>query len=280
MTNILAEQVKHDLRHRDKNYLSYFCGAPGSGKSEDSIAHAMDIHKLEANNIVFGVEQFFDLLNNETLSKRESIVFEELGVNAFRREYYTQQNKAMVLFMEYGRALNLALCMNAPGLSYIDSGIVKLGHHYFETDTIDYAKNLGWCRVSEIQYNPKMDKIYWQRPRVKDNGTDIIMDFIGFHKPPESIIEPYKVKKDEFIRGLNKGLAVKIRDSKVKKRVGVRMTDVTPFVKQVEANPSKFIGEYNGRRFFDTELISGLLHVGGGLAGRIKKIVSQTHSVN
>jgi len=263
--NPIVKRIKNRLHKRDQNYLAIVCGATGSGKSEVSIELARLISpKFTSAHIVFTVEEFFLLLNSGKLKRGDVIVWEEIGVAADNRQFFTLQNRAITYCFETFRWLNLAVIMNLPGLGMVDSRVKKLAHQYIETVKINRKKRLCRCKLMDIEYNPRIDKLYFKYPRIVINEEIFLVDSIDFNKPPDYLVIPYKKKKKKFTETLNLNLSKEIETSKIDK--SQRVVDVSSIVKEVLADRKRFVHRWGGRGRVKPELIQARFNTGLGTA--------------
>lgn len=272
---LFVERIIKQLKQKDENYFGIMCGAVGSGKSESCIRLAQMIKPdFPVKNIIFGVEEMFELITNEELEKGDVIVFEELGVNVGRLNYYSDLNNAIVNFLQYGRALNLALLMNAPDMDFADSRILKASnqHNYFYTHGIDKRGKIAHVGVHNIHYNSILKKYYYPHPVIYEDRRMIVLDEIDFYKPDDSIIIPYKEKKMQFIKEQSKRDYKAARESNLDKRLS---KDFRPSLEKVLAEPEKYIKTYNKNTYLDPDLISGMLGETLSNAKKIKKIAER-----
>ena len=119
--NMLIEYIKERLFERNRNFIGIFVGETGSGKSFSALHMASQIDpNFERDckyKIIFSADDLYKLLNEKKLKQGDCILWEEMGVAADSRKFYTVQNQAVTYFLETGRALNIALLMTVPGLT-------------------------------------------------------------------------------------------------------------------------------------------------------------------
>lgn len=272
--NPIIKRIHDRLHKKDQNFLGIFCGQTGSGKSESSIKLAATLDpSFTHNKIVFSVEQFFKLLNSGQLEKGSCIVWEEMGVAADSRSFYSNQNKAVVYCFETFRALNLSVIMNVPGLGMIDSNVRKLCHMYFETVSINRRKKLCTCKVMDMQYNPRIDKIYFKYPTVVVDGEEITVETLKFKQPAPELIEPYKKDKQIYIKKLNLSLEHGIEQEKKNQQLG-RKKEIDPYVSDILESHKDLVYKWRGRDNIKVSDICNLFEDIGTVTGeRIKSEV-------
>jgi hypothetical protein len=274
--NPIIKRIRDRLHRKDQNYLAIVCGGTGSGKSESSIqlAKLIDDH-FDHNQIVFSVEDFYKLLNSGTLEQGNCIVWEEMGVSTDSRTFYSLQNRAVVYTLETFRALNLSIIFNVPGLGMIDSNVRKLCHQYFETQSINRKEKLCTCKIMDMQYNPRIDKIYFKYPRVMVNDEIVTVERIRFRKPPDKIIDQYKKDKQEFIDNLNLNMEKAIKEKKADKERG-KIKDIRPIVSKILKQKDNYVYIYQNKWKIKAEVIANEFKVGMPTANRVKASVEST----
>ena len=268
-SNPLVRRILKRLHVRDMNYLALVCGGTGTGKSETSLELARLIDpNFRVGQIVFSVEDFFNLLNSGRLKRGSAVVWEEMGIAADSRMFYSLQNKAITYCFESFRWLNLAVIMNLPGLGMVDSRVKKLAHQYFETQKIDYTRKICRCSLFDMQYNPRMDKIFFKYPFFWVDGQKIRADSIDINKPPDELVKKYKRIKKMFSKKLNLDLEAEIEDSKIDKTI--KTADVGYIVKEVLRRQKRYVHDFAGKQTVKTSLIQAQFNVGFVTANKAK----------
>jgi len=270
--NPIFRRVWNRLHKEDKNYLAIFCGQTGSGKSESCIEFARNIDpNFSPKNIVFSVEDFFALLNSKKLKPGSAIVWEELGVSADSRTFFSLQNRAITYCFETFRYLNLAVLMNVPGLGMVDSRVRKLAHQYFETITIYRRRKVCKCKVMDMEYNPRLDKIYFKYPKIYLEDSLVKVSSLEFNKPPDSLVVPYLKMKKRFSSELNLNLEKSMADAKIDRTS--RTVDIGEMVKEILENKNDFVHVYGGRDRVKASLLQAHFNLGKVTAEKIKSAV-------
>jgi hypothetical protein len=133
---------------RNQNYIFFIWGPAGSGKSEDGLAFGEHLcPTFSIKYVVFGVQDFFNLITSPTIKQGDFILFEEVGAEISNREYYTQKNILMGKIMQIIRTKNLIVGYTAPKLEMADKQILGMCMGLVNTQGIDYTTNEGMIRV-------------------------------------------------------------------------------------------------------------------------------------
>ena len=270
--NPIIQRMRNRLLCYDRNLLGIFAGPTGSGKSESALRLALLLNPdFTTDHVVFTVEDFFSLLNSNTLKAGDVIVWEEMGIAADSRTFFSLQNRAITYVFESFRFKNLAVLMNVPGLRMIDSRVQRLCHYYFETVKIMRRKKLCRNKVFELQYNGRNNKIYFHYPEVVLDGVVKRVEALDFLKPPDYIVEPYLDLKRKFTEELNIGLELQIKDAKIDK--SSKPKDVSAIVAEVVSNPGDYIHIRGGERRVKVGLIQGIFDVGRPTAAKARDLI-------
>src|SRR3990167_330598 len=207
---IFIKWLERRLIRNNKNVLGAELGATGSGKSYRDLRKAelwYQYHFKEpfpTKNICFGVAQVMELLAGGKLRRGKVIIMEEGGLNLGSRDWKTKFSKMFNYVLQSFRSMNLALFMNLPYLSMLDSQARHLLHYYAESAGIDFETGINKCKPFFIQVAQSSGKIYRHYPKVKVDGRFVKVKRFGYAKPSQYIIDAYEAKKAEYLRGLIK----------------------------------------------------------------------------
>lgn len=262
--------VRARMLYQNKNWLSIICGETGSGKSYS----ALSLAKLIGGQVfvVFNPVEFLKLLNSGKLSKGDCVIFDEAGVGMSSRDWYSVQNKLLGSVLQTFRNMNVSVIFTTPNLSFIDVQARKLFHCYLETSYLDFEKEEAWLKVYNIQVNSRLDKIYYKKPKFQDeNGRVITMSHLVLNKPDDKIVEYYEKKKSAYTQELNRNaLAELTGENKPKPKEAVNLKEVQA---KVLKNKTKYLKEYNQRKFIDCEMLRDDFGVSIAQSKSIKRAV-------
>jgi hypothetical protein len=109
--------------------------------------------------VVFGVTDFFNLINSPFVEQGDYVLFEEVGSEISNRDYYSEKNKLMTKISQIIRTKNLIVAYTAPKLEMADKQILALCMGLIQTRGIDYSKNEGIVRIMDpVSFNMKTNK--------------------------------------------------------------------------------------------------------------------------
>lgn len=133
---------------RNQNYIFFIWGEPGSGKSECGLsAGEMLSPRFNIKHVVFGVQDFFNVITSPDTRQGDYVLFEEVGAEVSNREYYTQKNILMSKIMQVIRTKNLIVGYTAPKLEMADKQLLGMCMGLIHTSGIDYMTNEGIIRI-------------------------------------------------------------------------------------------------------------------------------------
>jgi len=221
--------MENRLIHSNKNILSAELGSTGSGKSYRDLRKAELWYQYHFNeefpmkNICFGVANVMELLSRGNLRKGEVIIVEEAGVNLGSRDWQSRVSKMFNYVLQSFRSMNLALFMNLPYLSMLDSQARKLLHYYAESSSIDEENKINICKPFFLQVAQSSGKPYRHYPKVKMNGRNVKLKKFGWSMPSKYIVDAYEQKKREYLQKLTTDYSEKLDNPIEKGRKGVDM---------------------------------------------------------
>lgn len=202
----------NDIHNKDKNKLIFVCGETGNCKSGSALRLAWDFDRDRnnkprfyfsadpsdpKNRVVTSAAAFINLIKSN-LPKGSCVVWDEIGVDADNREYYSLKNRLIKKVFQTFRSKNLVVLMTVPDFNSVDIGVRKLAHGYLEmhgqVDGGSYAKGIfQW-----LQTNPKTGKIYYKYPRyLGEFGCKYRIKKYYIKRPPAMLEEIYKDLKEK-----------------------------------------------------------------------------------
>lgn len=220
-TCLFIKTIANRVYHYNKNALIITCGASGSGKSYVDLELMRGIYAFVhgvypededvVNRCFFKLNEFLGILNTEEIqnpktSRGQMFISEEVGTQASNRTHQNIANRAYSFIVQTFRAKGMILFFNVPSFNFVDSQVRKQLHYLLETKMIDKNKNLCIVKPLELQYNSKLDQLYFHNLKSQVNRKRKTLQVIGFPKIPKSLEVLYEAKKSEFINNLNKDL--------------------------------------------------------------------------
>lgn len=216
--SFFVEYIKNRLNKNNQNFLGLIQGQTGSGKSWASISLAMAIdHKFSMENIVFDAKELIEFVIHRSY-KGGAVVFEEAGVGLHNLSFWTDTNKGANKILQTFRHKNLALIMNSPEGSFIDSQSMKLIHCVMSTVGINRRRRYSRVNFHFIKPNYwKKDKPYRNPLRVYNNVTKSWASCteLNVNAPPQPVIEQYERMKIKYTTELNRITSIQLAQKMV-----------------------------------------------------------------
>jgi len=128
------------------------------------------------------------------------LILEEASALYSSRRSASTENVSVLAILETARKRKIGLIFNFPLSKGLDIGIKRLASHTIEMKKIYKGKGFSVGEVRRIDYNQKIDKIYFKAPKVRENGK-IRKVYKSWFAYPENtdLIKRYEDLKDDFI---------------------------------------------------------------------------------
>ena len=212
-TQIFIKTI-HNRIESGKNALIIVVGGTGSGKSLSTLSLQIAMHLYRfgvmpsveycMEHCIFKAKDLMIKLNEKDLQKKECWNWDEAGIDIGHKSHATIQNRVIGYLAQTFRNLQQILFFTVPTASFIDASVRKLLHYYLETRYIDKYCKLCIIRPLHMQYNTKMDKIYYHSLTYPSgDGEYYEVDVMGVPLPPPEYVEAYETKKSHFTMDLN-----------------------------------------------------------------------------
>jgi len=267
-TQIIIKRI-HNRIDAGKNALVIICGQTGAGKSLAALQIMRGLYlyrygkepenKYLIDHTFFRATKFMeamrDLSNDlvddkKKLIKGQSWLWDEVGVEAGHKESMTVRNKVVGWLAQTFRNLQQVIFFTTPSISFIDASIRKLIHYYIEAHMIDLKKKVCVCRALELQYNVRMDKIYYHNFKYPTNEGVLEVDFIAVPKISDELEQDYDIKKNRFTSDLNEEILSALRrveKTKESAPLTLRQEEILSYLKQNKSpmEIAKVMGQHN-----------------------------------
>jgi len=204
-------RIWRDIYAKDKNKLIFVCGGTGDCKSGSSITKCLELDRDYANRTRFyftsdpnnpnnrvltSAQAFINLIRTK-LPKGSCIIWDEIGVEADNREYYSLKNKLVKKVFQTFRYKNLIVFMTVPDFNSVDVGVRKLVHGYLEMHGQVEGGTMARGKFQWLSTDPKTGKIYYKYPRwIGPDGSKNKLKNYYVPRPPPVVEKVYKKLKD------------------------------------------------------------------------------------
>jgi hypothetical protein len=203
MVNAIAKQIRDNAINNDMNYLVVVTGPTRSGKSGLAVRLGELIDsKFSARHIVTTPEDFMALIDDPTVKKGSVILWDEIGVEYYSRDFYTDRNKSLNHVFQTMGHKNLVIIVTTPAKSYLDSHLQKLMNVYIETQKRE--KNYIRAKFLFTQYNSRFDKTYYKRPQIWRDGIPCVVEVMDFKRCAPKLWSSYLAKLTKYKNELSK----------------------------------------------------------------------------
>ncbi len=199
-----------------KNCLVALVGGTGSGKSFAGVSILYWVHiymhgeppsvDYMKDRWFFTGKNFMKRMNDEDLQKKEGNLWDEMGTSASHKTHQSLQNKAIGWLVQTFRNLEQLVIFTVPTLNFVDKTVRNLLHFQLETRTIMKGAKVCIIKPLELQYNIRMDKMFYHNlgwPSNDGSGLIDIVDVIGIPIPPKDFVKAYEEKSWGFKKELN-----------------------------------------------------------------------------
>lgn len=203
--NPIIRWIQKRLYKQNKNWLAIMTGATGSGKSWSSLKLAETIDPgFDPKKIIMESTEFLENLKEDNWGQGDCIVWDEAGTSLGSKEYMTVLNRSIEDILETFRRRNIAVIFTVPSQKNIDKDVRRLLHAYMETRNIDYINERVKIKLQKMQYNPKLDKIYYHSPKIRTPNKPVPLKISSLYigKPSKDLIRAYEAKRDKYQKKL------------------------------------------------------------------------------
>lgn len=202
--------LRRRVHSKNMNLNIIVLGESGNGKSYISmkLAEVLD-RDFNIDRVLFDAIKFAEIIQDERKLKRGScIVFEELGVNAYNRSWFTDMNKCIDHVFQTFRHLNLITIANVPYEDFIDSHLRDQFHIKVVAQGVKIVKIEGWehsRKFAEARfYIAKKDPIssykYRVTPRIATFDGVVELNPVYLALPSKKLIEAYEKLMSDWKR--------------------------------------------------------------------------------
>jgi len=226
----IAIKTIHNRIESGKNALIPVVGQTGAGKSLMVLQFMRGLHLYRygvepsdeeiIEHVVFKAKDFMEKMNNPNLKKKEVWNWDEAGIDVGHKDHASIKNRIIGWLTQTFRNLQQIVFFTVPSISFLDATVRKMLHYYIEAVAIDKRKKICVAKPLEMQYNVRMDKIYYHNlTSTNSRGELIEVDLIGVPKISDELEKKYEAIKSSFTIELNlriQGMLQKIEDKEKK----------------------------------------------------------------
>lgn len=201
--NPVLERIWNRMNRDDMNFVGAVVADTGGGKSLStaSLCKVLD-PSYTADDVCWEPLEFLEKAKDfDNYGQGDMMSFEEGGVNADARQFWTQMNQSLDVVFQTWREQNRGALINLPSLDLIDKRIRKRLHFIFIV--VKRTPDHVVMKVLRVKENKTSGDIKFHYPLFDDeDGTTNRVKYIRVGLPPESFIEKFREDEREFKRGL------------------------------------------------------------------------------
>ena len=205
-----CNRIKDRLLNKNQNWLGSIIGGTGSGKTYAALSIARylvgdsyDVSKY----VVFNAKQFMTVLTSDYIKAGDMIIWDEAGVGMSSKDWYSLQNKLINYVFQTFRHRNIAVLFTMPAMKFLDNSARLLMHANLETVHIHRKEELNQIKVFDVEYNNKVDKVYYKFPCfIDEDGNSATLKYLYVKKPKAKDVNVYEKMKEEYTTNLNKDI--------------------------------------------------------------------------
>jgi len=200
MSNIIIRDIRKQINKNNQNFTLGIVGKLGSGKSYIGMRFCELVSpRFTLDNVVFSAKDFLKLLNSGKLKAGDSVMWDELSLEMFSRDFQSTQNKTLVHLMTVYRTMNLFTVFTCPSLSFIDIAVRRLLSAVVETISVNRKEQVNIFKYKRIQANNLTGEIRYIFPRVKgQHGVPVIAKKMVFKK--SRFADAYDKRRKEYAK--------------------------------------------------------------------------------
>lgn len=205
------------------SFLGSFDGRHRSGKSMGAItfAHIWDptFYKSFEQRIVQNHIEFMNAI--EGIADQDIrggvIVVDEAGVSMGSDQFWETWLRTLTKTVQMFGFLFPVILFVAPVKDFVDSRLRKMFHAYYRVE----RNNTQYSVITpyNLKFSSMRSKWYYKKPVVRIGNSEIIVNRLLLHKPPEYLLERYtnlekarkKIMLDQFIEEMKKSEVKKER---------------------------------------------------------------------
>jgi hypothetical protein len=256
----------------DSNAIWTVVGDPGDGKSLASVRIAEKIWPdFQIDHVASNIVEFMELVMADSLGQGSVIVLEEGGVEASAYEWYSESNEVFRTVLETWRHQNRMGIINLPNFQKLDKGARRRTDVIIEMLEAKPWKEYSDAKPKEVNYNNIDDFFTTPFPVLEGERHKRIR----FNMPSDPLVNDYEELKDEYTSNLNE----RLYEMLVETQEAAQQEEISPqdIAQQILENEGvdTYIGDNNGQKYIDRDLIELEYDIGRRYSKKVKKILQR-----
>jgi len=287
----LIRHIYKKVINKNENFISVMIGGTGSGKSYSLISLAQKFQLLRKSSRIFIIFTHEELLNlllpgNDTIKKGDVLIYEEMGISADHRKFWSITNDTIRYVSQIARNRNFLFLMNLPLLKYLDKDVQPLIHVLFQTAKKMVKERIVKCKIFFNDVNYITGKSYFKYPLLFNKETKKWnkVKYINFIHPEKILLnsnmkdlEDYEEIKNSFNNSVYTKLLEKSKKEtdKLNNKGRANTTDIKKYAKLIMDKKEEYLKEYGGYTMIDNNKIAVDFNLGHGSSKVIKKYIER-----
>lgn len=267
---VLRQKIWGKMNLHDDNWMGAVVGETGSGKSWASIriAEAVDPN-FTVDQVAFGMREFMELVNDDSLGRGSVIVFEEASVEANAQEWFSKGNKVLRQVLDTWRHQNRGAIFTLPAFGQLDRTARGRMSSLIQMRTKEEEKGYTVAKFKRLQQDSDSGKIYRKYPVLGGKQYKLLK----LNKPSKELREAYEQKKSEYTEQLNEELLQELIDEIDD---GEDDTEVLTGPREIaddiidNNNVDQYIAQNPAGKYVDRDAIELDYEVGSGTSKKVK----------
>lgn len=275
---VLRQFVWNRMHLHHDNYMGAFCGETGSGKSYAALRMAEVIDPdFSVDQIAFSVEEFLELVIDDSFGPGSMIVFEEASVEAGSDEYMTKKNKALRQVSETWRHQRRGAVFTYPAFKRLDSGVRGRVTGLVQLDSVNEASGYSVGRYKYLQQDSDSGDIYRHFPVI--GGVEHRK--LKFRLPSDELLNEYEEMKTNYTSEKNVELLESLLDE-ASETEDDAVDDPEEIAQDILTTDSleDYIQDNHGQEYIDRDLIELDYGIGARLSKKVKKTIQREVEVS
>ena len=203
--NPVYSKIWFSVRTQDKSYLGIVTGKPRTGKSTSGGGRFLyDLDRKDngkprftVDKVIYDPKEFIQELKKKR-PKGSAILWDEVGIGAPRREWYTLRNRLVSQLMQTMGYKNRIIVLTVPSMKMVDSNVAPLLDFWIQMKRNTFFEdNIARAKFYWTEWHEKQDRLFTYWPRAYKNGIITIYKNFNFRKPPDEWVQAYKEKQEK-----------------------------------------------------------------------------------
>lgn len=271
----LADGIRRETRNYKRNYAIVITGKTQMRKSTTAIKLALELDPKFDLKKQMAVVRTLDMLKVlQRKSKKYSVeILDELGVGMPHREWMKFLNKAMSYVMQTYGFRRKIIIVTVPYEDYVDVDARKLFDMLIKVVNKDDDHKYCILKVTEMEWNSKLKRMYYQYPRVKTPNGIKRVECFKIKYPPKEIMDEYFRISNPIKEELGEELQEMAKRIEEKRKL--KHFNPIEAMKEILKNHEKYTTIHAHRKYINRDLVATHFGIGIERAKQVKVLVEQ-----